>query len=96
MCHRRSLRIRDPEATQEGQRMSESDKEKMETIDAKKIKDLIRAEGIDLVGIADAKDLMLAHPPRPATALMPSAHSHGRGAFVGCSIFARYHALDAQ
>jgi epoxyqueuosine reductase QueG len=55
--------------------MSKSDKEKMETIDAQKIKDMIRAEGIDLVGIADAQDLMLAHPPRPATALMPSARS---------------------
>ena len=55
--------------------MNKSDKGKMETIDAQKIKELIRAEGIDLVGVADAQDLMLAHPPRPVTALMQSARS---------------------
>jgi len=44
-------------------------------IDALTMKKLIQAEGIDLVGIADAQNLLLAHPPRPATALMPSARS---------------------
>ncbi|HNY66068.1 MAG TPA: 4Fe-4S binding protein [Deltaproteobacteria bacterium] len=44
-------------------------------IDAGSLKELIRAEGIDLVGIADAEKLILAHPPRPATALMPTARS---------------------
>lgn len=44
-------------------------------INAAAIKDLILAEGIDLVGIAEARELILAHPPRPATALMPSAQS---------------------
>jgi epoxyqueuosine reductase QueG len=46
-----------------------------EKIDALTMKKLIQAEGIDLVGIADAQNLLLAHPPRPATALMPSARS---------------------
>jgi epoxyqueuosine reductase QueG len=36
---------------------------------------LIQTEGIDLVGIADAQNLLLAYPPRPATALLPSARS---------------------
>ena len=44
-------------------------------IDALTMKKLIQAEGIDLVRIADAQNLLLAHPPRPATALMPSARS---------------------
>ena len=44
-------------------------------INAASIKDFILAEGIDLVGIADAKNLLLASPPRPATAIMPSAKS---------------------
>jgi epoxyqueuosine reductase len=44
-------------------------------LDAVNIKKIIRAEGIDLVGIADARNLMVAYPPRPATALMPSARS---------------------
>jgi len=39
------------------------------------IKEALRAQGIDLVGIADARDLILAHPPRPATDLMPTARS---------------------
>jgi len=47
----------------------------MDKIDALMIKRLIRAEGIDLVGIADAHNLLLAYPPRPATALLPSAKS---------------------
>jgi len=42
---------------------------------ANEIKKLITAEGIDLVGIADARELILAYPPRPALALMPSAQS---------------------
>ncbi|MCU0600391.1 MAG: 4Fe-4S binding protein [Desulfobacterales bacterium] len=43
--------------------------------DAASVKKLILAEGIDLVGIADATNLILAHPPRPATDLMPTAKS---------------------
>ncbi|HVN70905.1 MAG TPA: hypothetical protein VMU10_02685 [Desulfomonilia bacterium] len=43
--------------------------------DAATIKKMILSEGIDLVGIADAGDLILAHPPRPAQALMPGAKS---------------------
>ena len=39
------------------------------------IKEIILGEGIDLVGIADARKLLLATPPRPATALMPTAKS---------------------
>jgi epoxyqueuosine reductase QueG len=46
-----------------------------EIINAVTLKSLIQAHGIDLVGIADAQDLMLAYPPRPATVLMPSARS---------------------
>jgi epoxyqueuosine reductase len=44
-------------------------------IDATTVKKWIHAEGIDLVGIADAQNLMLAYPLRPATSLMPSARS---------------------
>jgi hypothetical protein len=44
-------------------------------LDAVTMKKLIRAEGIDLVGIADARNLIVAYPPRPATALMPTARS---------------------
>jgi epoxyqueuosine reductase QueG len=44
-------------------------------IDAGEIKKLVLAEGIDLVGIAGAGDLVLAEPPRPATDLMPTARS---------------------
>lgn len=39
------------------------------------IKEHIRSRGIDLIGIADAKKLLLANPPRPATDLMPTAKS---------------------
>ena len=42
-------------------------------INAANVKELILAEGIDLVGIADARNLLLANPPRPATKVMPSA-----------------------
>jgi epoxyqueuosine reductase QueG len=45
------------------------------TLDAAAVKELILSEGIDLVGIADARDLILASPTRPATALMPTARS---------------------
>jgi epoxyqueuosine reductase len=55
--------------------MNRSGKEALDTIDAPALKKLIQAEGIDLVGIADARDLLLANPPRPATALMESARS---------------------
>jgi len=44
-------------------------------INSAAIKKVILNEGIDLVGIADANDLTLAYPPRPATALMPTAKS---------------------
>lgn len=44
-------------------------------IDAQDLKKFILAQGIDLVGIADARNLILAYPPRPATALMPTAKS---------------------
>lgn len=44
-------------------------------LDAVTIKKIIHAEGIDLVGIADAQNLMVAYPPRQATALMPTARS---------------------
>jgi hypothetical protein len=55
--------------------MSISNSGNMGKIDAQTVKKLIQAEGIDLVGIADAQNLILAHPPRPATVLMPSARS---------------------
>ena len=55
--------------------MNRSGNVTLDTIDAHKIKKLIQAEGIDLVRIADAHDLLLAYPPRLATALMPSARS---------------------
>ncbi len=42
---------------------------------AASIKESLRARDIDLVGIADAKTLILSYPPRPATALMPTARS---------------------
>jgi epoxyqueuosine reductase len=47
----------------------------MDKIDAARIKEMILSEGIDLVGIADARELILAYPPRPATALLPEARS---------------------
>ena len=46
-----------------------------EIVNAGTVKEWIHAEGIDLVGIAEAGKLILAHPPRPATALMPTARS---------------------
>ncbi|MBW2298256.1 MAG: hypothetical protein JRF32_11690, partial [Deltaproteobacteria bacterium] len=46
-----------------------------ETINAESVKAWILARGIDLVGIARADNLILSHPPRPATALMPTAKS---------------------
>ena len=39
------------------------------------IKKMLRDEGIDMVGIADAAKMICAQPPRPATALMPTARS---------------------
>jgi epoxyqueuosine reductase len=44
-------------------------------VDSGLIKQMILEEGIDLVGIAGADDLLLAHPARPAKSLMPSARS---------------------
>ena len=55
--------------------MLKAEFEPMEKIDGLAIKELIKAEGIDLVGIADAKNLILSYPPRPATDLMPTAKS---------------------
>ena len=55
--------------------MNISNNENRGKFNASTIKKLIQAEGIDLVGIADAQNLTLAHPPRPVTALMPSARS---------------------
>lgn len=43
--------------------------------DSEKIKRLISEKGIDLVAIADARQLILSTPPRPATALLPTARS---------------------
>ena len=45
------------------------------TINSDLIKETIMDAGVDLVGIASAEDLILAYPPRPASALMPSAKS---------------------
>jgi hypothetical protein len=44
-------------------------------INSDAIKEMILRAGVDLVGISSAEDLILAYPPRPATALMPSAKS---------------------
>jgi len=44
-------------------------------LDSASIKNLIAAEGIDLVAIADARNLILSYPERPATRLMPTAKS---------------------
>ncbi len=44
-------------------------------LDKTAIKNMILAEGIDLVGVASAGDLLLAQPARPPSALMPSARS---------------------
>ncbi len=44
-------------------------------IDSASIKNLISAEGIDLVGIAGSRGLLLSVPPRPAERLMPTAKS---------------------
>lgn len=48
---------------------------KMGEITSGSIKELILSEGVDLVGVAGADSLILGYPPRPATALMPSARS---------------------
>ena len=45
------------------------------SLDSASLKSSIRDCGIDLVGIAGARDLILAFPPRPATELMPTAKS---------------------
>jgi epoxyqueuosine reductase len=55
--------------------MAISGSEKNNPLDAVTIKKMIHAEGIDLVGISDAQNIMVAYPPRPATALMPTARS---------------------
>jgi len=55
--------------------MLNGESEQMERVNSAAIKELIKADGIDLVGIADAKNLIIAYPPRPATDLMPTAKS---------------------
>jgi epoxyqueuosine reductase len=62
-------------------------------ISARAIKKMLLDEGIDLVGIADATNLLCATPPRPATDLMPTARSvivmavaHSLGAVYAPSI----------
>jgi ferredoxin len=45
------------------------------TINSGLIKEKIMDAGIDLVGVADAQNLILAYPPRSATDLMPTAKS---------------------
>ena len=44
-------------------------------IDARSVKKYLYGQGIDMVGIADARNLLCAEPPRPATDLMPGARS---------------------
>lgn len=44
-------------------------------MDSATVKEWIKKDGVDLVGIVDAGKMILAYPPRPATALMPSARS---------------------
>lgn len=44
-------------------------------MDAKTVKSWVMDAGVELAGIADAKNMILAYPPRPAMALMPSARS---------------------
>ncbi|NPV59976.1 MAG: hypothetical protein HPY75_09960 [Actinobacteria bacterium] len=44
-------------------------------ISSSSIKKALLDEGIDLVGIANARELILASPPRPATDLMPTART---------------------
>lgn len=44
-------------------------------ITSEMIKEMLASEGIDKIGIANADELLLAYPQRPATALMPSAKS---------------------
>jgi len=44
-------------------------------VNAETVKAWVLARGVDLVGIADADNLLLSYPPRPAAALMPSAKS---------------------
>ncbi|MDY6830365.1 MAG: 4Fe-4S binding protein [Thermodesulfobacteriota bacterium] len=44
-------------------------------ITAEIIKKTITESGVDLVAVADAQNLVPAYPPRPATALMPTAKS---------------------
>ncbi len=73
--------------------MTVSEPETKDFLDAAAMKGLIQAAGIDLVGIADAKNLVLANPPRPATDLMPTARSvivmavaHSLGAVYGPDI----------
>ncbi|HOM27858.1 MAG TPA: 4Fe-4S binding protein [Deltaproteobacteria bacterium] len=45
------------------------------TITAQAVKDILRACGVDLVGIARADSVLLSHPPRPPRDLMPTSKS---------------------
>lgn len=47
----------------------------MDSPGAAEIKEMLLAEGIGVVGIADAGALILSYPPRPATAILPTAKS---------------------
>jgi epoxyqueuosine reductase len=55
--------------------MTQSRQGKVDTLNSAALKELLFSKGVDLAGIADAKDLILGYPPRPATDLMPSARS---------------------
>lgn len=48
---------------------------RMSGMNSGRIKESILSEGVDLVGVAEADSLILGYPPRPATALMPTARS---------------------
>ena len=47
----------------------------IDDISARRFKEMILSEGIDMVGIADADSLLLGYPARPPKALMPEARS---------------------
>ncbi|MFZ5569145.1 MAG: hypothetical protein ACOZF0_01980 [Thermodesulfobacteriota bacterium] len=55
--------------------MTPSRPEAVNVLDAASLKSFLYSAGVDLVGIADARKLILAYPPRPATDLMPGARS---------------------
>ncbi len=55
--------------------MTESKSATVDILDASAVKTWLFSKGVDLVGMADAQNLILAYPPRPATDLMPTAKS---------------------